>query len=88
MVFKADFTRLLTFELNSSGSKIPKFPEFNLCIAYLQLNIGSAAHFPIVTSSESPGFVNEHVEDWTDHIFVVQEIENPLHVTTHVLIQN
>ena len=58
-------------------------------LAYLQLNVGSAAHFPFFARSESPGFVNEHVEDWTDHIFVVQEIENPLHIThitTHVLI--
>ena len=34
MIFKADFTPLLIFELNSSGSKIPKFPEFNLSMLY------------------------------------------------------
>ena len=52
----------------------------------LQLDIGSAAHFPVVASSESPGFVNKHVEDRADHIFIIHEIENPFPITS--LIQN
>ena len=33
MTFKADFAQLLRFEYNSSGLKIPIFPEYNLCIS-------------------------------------------------------
>ena len=39
MIFKADFSQLLTFEFDSSGSKIPKFPEFNLVMNSLELTI-------------------------------------------------
>ena len=39
MTFKAHFTQLLRFEDNLSGWKIPKFPEFNLCIGQVRPSV-------------------------------------------------